>query len=282
MFWLPVNHTFRLSVTFCFQVREERFRQVSDSTNARVLWWSLGQTVILIFMGIWQMRHLKSFFEAKKLVWRNYRAQFDFFLLLVYHFNTESINLRMLFDGYSVYKGTLKRTSLVPQWASTAGMVRDGANHASLIKRATKNCPQQCHDCNPQSATYLGINITWNAQNKLCFMTYIICQRDIHNDIWVDSAGLFSKIFQPIDNKVCSIDKPLYTVCEALFCSSVHAWPNLVHTLLPTKVGEGVHIRLEPSLLALHLQKPLHLRINLRLRPTTAERHSLQGSYIHT
>ena len=69
MFWLSVNHTFRQSVTLCFQVREERFRQVSDSTNARVLWWSLGQTVILIFMGIWQMRHLKSFFEAKKLVW---------------------------------------------------------------------------------------------------------------------------------------------------------------------------------------------------------------------
>ncbi len=50
------------------QVREERFRMVSDSTNARVLWWSLGQTIILILMGIWQMRHLKSFFEAKKLV----------------------------------------------------------------------------------------------------------------------------------------------------------------------------------------------------------------------
>lgn len=51
-----------------FQVREERFRQVSDSTNARVLWWSLGQSIVLILMGIWQMRHLKSFFEAKKLV----------------------------------------------------------------------------------------------------------------------------------------------------------------------------------------------------------------------
>ena len=50
------------------QQREERFRLVSDSTNARVLWWSLGQTIILILMGIWQMRHLKSFFEAKKLV----------------------------------------------------------------------------------------------------------------------------------------------------------------------------------------------------------------------
>ena len=52
----------------CLQVREERFRQVSDSTNARVLWWSLGQSIVLILMGVWQMRHLKSFFEAKKLV----------------------------------------------------------------------------------------------------------------------------------------------------------------------------------------------------------------------
>lgn len=50
------------------RAREERFRLVSDSTNARVLWWSLGQAIILILMGIWQMRHLKSFFEAKKLV----------------------------------------------------------------------------------------------------------------------------------------------------------------------------------------------------------------------
>uniref|UniRef100_A0A673SVE8 Transmembrane p24 trafficking protein 4 n=1 Tax=Suricata suricatta TaxID=37032 RepID=A0A673SVE8_SURSU len=48
--------------------REERFRLTSESTNQRVLWWSLAQTVILILTGIWQMRHLKSFFEAKKLV----------------------------------------------------------------------------------------------------------------------------------------------------------------------------------------------------------------------
>ncbi|RWS23040.1 Transmembrane emp24 domain-containing protein eca-like protein [Leptotrombidium deliense] len=48
--------------------REERFRQTSESTNSRVLWWSFGQTLILLSMGFWQMRHLKSFFEAKKLV----------------------------------------------------------------------------------------------------------------------------------------------------------------------------------------------------------------------
>jgi len=48
--------------------REERFRQTSESTNQRVLWWSVGQLAILLAMGAWQMRHLKSFFEAKKLV----------------------------------------------------------------------------------------------------------------------------------------------------------------------------------------------------------------------
>ncbi|XP_043265775.1 transmembrane emp24 domain-containing protein eca [Colletes gigas] len=48
--------------------REERFRQTSESTHRRVFWWSLTQSVVLLVMGAWQMRHLKSFFEAKKLV----------------------------------------------------------------------------------------------------------------------------------------------------------------------------------------------------------------------
>ena len=48
--------------------REERFRQTSESTNSRVLWWSIGQTVVLLATGAWQMRHLKGFFEYKKLV----------------------------------------------------------------------------------------------------------------------------------------------------------------------------------------------------------------------
>lgn len=50
------------------QWREERFRQTSESTNRRVLWWSILQTLILVATGIWQMQHLKSFFKAKKLV----------------------------------------------------------------------------------------------------------------------------------------------------------------------------------------------------------------------
>lgn len=53
---------------FFFQYREERFRATSENTNQRVFWWSLSQLIILVSMGFWQMRHLKSFFEAKKLV----------------------------------------------------------------------------------------------------------------------------------------------------------------------------------------------------------------------
>ncbi|KAK6108907.1 Glycoprotein 25L2 precursor, putative [Brugia malayi] len=48
--------------------REERFRQTSENTNSRVLWWSIAQTIVLLLTGAWQMRHLKGFFEAKKLV----------------------------------------------------------------------------------------------------------------------------------------------------------------------------------------------------------------------
>uniref|UniRef100_A0A915IP45 GOLD domain-containing protein n=1 Tax=Romanomermis culicivorax TaxID=13658 RepID=A0A915IP45_ROMCU len=48
--------------------REERFRQTSESTSQRVLWWAVAQTAILLVTGIWQMKHLKGFFEAKKLV----------------------------------------------------------------------------------------------------------------------------------------------------------------------------------------------------------------------
>lgn len=71
-FFLPPQTPMTLPpIYFCFfdrQYREERFRMTSESTNQRVLWWSIAQTIILILTGIWQMRHLKSFFEAKKLV----------------------------------------------------------------------------------------------------------------------------------------------------------------------------------------------------------------------
>jgi len=38
---------------------EATFRDASESTNTRAVWWSLGQIGVLIAAGIWQMRHLK-------------------------------------------------------------------------------------------------------------------------------------------------------------------------------------------------------------------------------
>ncbi|TWW55317.1 transmembrane emp24 domain-containing protein 11 [Takifugu flavidus] len=48
--------------------KEESFRQISEDTNSKVLWWALMQTFILLSVGFWQMKRLKEFFIAKKLV----------------------------------------------------------------------------------------------------------------------------------------------------------------------------------------------------------------------
>ncbi|GAM29046.1 hypothetical protein SAMD00019534_122220, partial [Acytostelium subglobosum LB1] len=50
------------------KAREMTFRNTSESTNNRVTWWAVLQLVVLVLTGLWQMRHLKSFFRAKKLV----------------------------------------------------------------------------------------------------------------------------------------------------------------------------------------------------------------------
>ncbi|XP_019408193.1 PREDICTED: transmembrane emp24 domain-containing protein 11-like [Crocodylus porosus] len=48
--------------------REEYFRLTSEQTNSNILWWAFVQTLILILVGIWQIKCLKDFFIAKKLV----------------------------------------------------------------------------------------------------------------------------------------------------------------------------------------------------------------------
>nr|XP_004480458.2 transmembrane emp24 domain-containing protein 11 [Dasypus novemcinctus] len=48
--------------------REENFRTTSENTNSNVLCWAFAQTLILISVGLLQMKHLKDFFIAKKLV----------------------------------------------------------------------------------------------------------------------------------------------------------------------------------------------------------------------
>ncbi|XP_041127785.1 transmembrane emp24 domain-containing protein 11 [Polyodon spathula] len=48
--------------------REENFRQTSQDTNSSVFWWALVQTIMLITVGIWQMKQMKDFLIEKKLV----------------------------------------------------------------------------------------------------------------------------------------------------------------------------------------------------------------------
>ncbi|XP_076005295.1 transmembrane emp24 domain-containing protein 11 [Genypterus blacodes] len=48
--------------------KEETFRQISEGANDKVLWWAVVQTSVLLFVGFWQMKRLKDFFIAKKLV----------------------------------------------------------------------------------------------------------------------------------------------------------------------------------------------------------------------
>ncbi|KAI8388721.1 emp24/gp25L/p24 family/GOLD-domain-containing protein [Radiomyces spectabilis] len=48
--------------------REAEFRDQSELTNSRVVWWTIAQIVVLGAVCAWQMRHFKNFFVAKKLV----------------------------------------------------------------------------------------------------------------------------------------------------------------------------------------------------------------------
>jgi len=47
--------------------REAEFRALSETTNSRAVWWSIAQLVTLIGTCTWQLRHLRMFFESKKL-----------------------------------------------------------------------------------------------------------------------------------------------------------------------------------------------------------------------
>ena len=49
------------------RVRELAFRATSESTNDRVKWWSIIQTVIMLTAGMWQIYHIRSHLKEKKL-----------------------------------------------------------------------------------------------------------------------------------------------------------------------------------------------------------------------
>ena len=47
--------------------RELAFRATSESTAARVKWWSLFQTAVMLAAGLWQIYHLRTFLKSKKI-----------------------------------------------------------------------------------------------------------------------------------------------------------------------------------------------------------------------
>jgi hypothetical protein len=47
--------------------READYRDLSETTNARAVWYSVAQIVVLVATCTWQLRHLKRFFEDRKV-----------------------------------------------------------------------------------------------------------------------------------------------------------------------------------------------------------------------
>lgn len=40
----------------------------AESTNDRVKWWSIAQTLMLVGVCAWNVRYLKSWFEVKRIL----------------------------------------------------------------------------------------------------------------------------------------------------------------------------------------------------------------------
>jgi len=45
--------------------REDMHRNTAESTNSRIVWWTLAEVLCLILLSIFQVYYLKSFFEVK-------------------------------------------------------------------------------------------------------------------------------------------------------------------------------------------------------------------------
>ena len=48
------------------RIREANGRLVAQGLNEKVIWWSIGQTMIIVFIGIGQVLILRGFFAVKK------------------------------------------------------------------------------------------------------------------------------------------------------------------------------------------------------------------------
>ncbi|MES1916303.1 MAG: Transmembrane emp24 domain-containing protein 10 [Cercozoa sp. M6MM] len=50
------------------QSREERMRTTNESTNTRVLWFSVFSMLALGALSVWQIYFLRDFFRRKKMI----------------------------------------------------------------------------------------------------------------------------------------------------------------------------------------------------------------------
>eukprot|EP00731_Ephydatia_muelleri_P028223 Em0019g1096a len=50
------------------RAREQEMRDTNESTNSRVLYFSIFSMICLVFLAAWQIFYLRRFFQAKKLI----------------------------------------------------------------------------------------------------------------------------------------------------------------------------------------------------------------------
>merc|ERR1712056_107812 len=48
--------------------REAVHRETAESTNSRVMWWTVTEAVCLVALAIFQVYYLRSYFEVKSIV----------------------------------------------------------------------------------------------------------------------------------------------------------------------------------------------------------------------
>mmetsp|Transcript_27545 Transcript_27545/g.53974 ORF Transcript_27545/g.53974 Transcript_27545/m.53974 type:complete len:214 (+) Transcript_27545:44-685(+) len=48
--------------------REAVHRETAESTNSRVMWWTLAEVVVLVTLALFQVYYLKAFFEVKQSI----------------------------------------------------------------------------------------------------------------------------------------------------------------------------------------------------------------------
>ena len=66
--WHPLNLlTYLLDFQY-MKTREEEMRDTNESTNSRVLYFSIFSMCCLIGLATWQVLYLRKFFKAKKLI----------------------------------------------------------------------------------------------------------------------------------------------------------------------------------------------------------------------